>query len=158
MRRFQPGETLDRVRRALRDDRQWLASLDRAPAIHLAVLVEPYLGHVLAGRKTVESRFTKHRTTPFRMVSAGDIVFLKRSGGPVVGVIRVRAVEYVVLSAATWPRVRKLGNQLCADATFWEDRINKTYASLLHVGAVTPMEPVTVRKRDRRPWVVLKPA
>ena len=60
--------------------------------VHLAIFVEPYLELVLAGKKTIESRFSANRCPPYNAVKKGDLLLLKRSGGPVVGVATVGQV------------------------------------------------------------------
>jgi hypothetical protein len=42
-----------------------------------------------------------------------------------------------------------------ADASFWADRAAARYATLVTMLEVVKTEPVPVRKRDRRGWVVL---
>ena len=59
------------------------------PAIHLAILIEPYLSFILNGKKTIESRFSINRIAPFDKIQTGDIVLLKRAGGPLVGISQV---------------------------------------------------------------------
>ena len=61
---------------------------------HLCVLREPYVTFILDGRKTIESRFHKTRTLPFKKVAAGDILFLKRWDGPLRGLMLIGATEY----------------------------------------------------------------
>src|SRR5271169_6453922 len=86
------------IRSAVVDNALWCSVLgapgtDLPPcAIHLAVFIEPFLGYVLDGTKTVESRFSINRCAPFGKVSQGDVLLLKRAGGPVVGITRVLAV------------------------------------------------------------------
>jgi ASC-1-like (ASCH) protein len=128
-----------------------------ATGVHLAILVEPFLSYLLTGRKTIESRFGKTRSAPYRQVGTGDVVFLKRTGGPVVGMLRVDRAEFIELNGdRNWSHVRGFAEALCADETFWKDRREKQYATLVHVGAVKEINPVAVAKRDRRPWVILK--
>lgn len=130
-----------------------------APGVHLAVLVEPFLGYLLNGRKTVESRFGKTRSAPYRQVAPGDVVLLKRTSGPVVGLLRVERADFEVLDGEkSWRRIKAYERALCADDAFWEERREKRYATLLHVAAVREICPVPVMKVDRRPWVVLKDA
>ena len=55
----------------------------------------------------------------------------------------------------TWGRVRSLSREICADEDFWESRRDKRYASLMHIAAITAIEPFVIDKADRRAWVVL---
>lgn len=144
------------MRGVLSSDAKWCSFFDTANRIHLAVLVEPFLTFILDGRKTIESRFAFTRVAPFRRISIGDLVLLKRSSGPVIGVARVGPVEFFELSAVTWPKVRALSASLCVDDEFWRARQKKRYATLLTVDAVRAVDPLSVEKKDRRAWVILR--
>ena len=60
---------------------------------HLVILKKPYLDAILAGRKTIESRFIKTKHSPFGKVAAGDRLFLKISSGPVCATALAAAVK-----------------------------------------------------------------
>lgn len=60
---------------------------------HLAILTPGWIERILDGSKTIESRFTKVRCAPFGKVNAGDIVYIKESGGLVKGMFTVAKVE-----------------------------------------------------------------
>src|SRR4051812_10724773 len=116
-----------RIRAELDDDRSWSAYVRQAPQLHLAILVEPFLEYILEGKKTVESRFGVTRGIPFGRINRGDLIMLKRSAGPIVGIARVSKSESMSLSEGTWPRVRSLAKQICADEQFWFERRDKRY-------------------------------
>lgn len=153
---LQTADMLPQLREALSDDPHWTRLMEQALGFHLAVLVEPYLAYILEGRKTIESRFSKNRVPPFGRVRVGDLVFLKRAAGPVVGVMCVERADFLLLNEETWPQVRALSRPLCADSDFWLARADKHYATLLHVGAVRALRPFLVQKTDRRAWVILR--
>ena len=127
---------------------------------HLAVFSGPFLELILSGSKTIESRFSKVRCAPFESVKPGDIVLMKRSGGPVVG-------EFTVGKVMTWRDMTgedlaaiavSYGSAIAADAVphFWEDREDCRYATLLYVqNPIRYERPLYIPKRDRRAWVVL---
>jgi len=152
----QLADVLPQFRSAIADDPVWSRLVDQAVGLHLAILVEPYLTYILEGRKTIESRFSKNQAPPFKRVQMGDVILLKRSSGPVVGVAHVERADFLLLNEKTWPQIRNLSKQLCADASFWLARANKQYATLLYVGAVRPLPPFQIQKTDRRAWVVLR--
>lgn len=143
----------------------WRAALERVldPALperaHVAVMREPYLSYVLAGRKSVESRFSRHRVAPFDQVGIGDLLLLKAQSGPVTGIARVAHVDSYVLDPATWASIReRFSAALCAeDDQFWADRGDARYATLIRITGAVAIEPLALEKRDRRPWVVLVP-
>jgi hypothetical protein len=134
---------------------QWSARVRDAPRIHLAVLVEPYLEYLLVGKKTIESRFSIHRIAPFEVVHQDDIVLLKRSGGPVVGLALVGRTEFFHLAPSAWAQVKSYSREICADTDFWRSRRDKRYASLLHIADITTLDSFSIEKADRRAWVVL---
>jgi hypothetical protein len=126
--------------------------------VHLAIFVEPYLSLVLDGRKTIESRFGVNMCAPHGRVSPNDLLLLKRVSGPVIGVCKVDKTWFFDLRTSELDRVReRFSRQLCAeDPAFWLARAHTSFATLMKVDCVTPLEPIAVQKRDRRGWVVVR--
>lgn len=131
-----------------------------ASALHLAVCIEPYLRYILEGKKTVESRFSTRRFAPYHHVDPGDVVLLKQSSGPIVGICLVTHVWFYKLNPQSWQELRtQFAQALCAsDPAFWQEREQAAYATLMRVREVQAIPPMSVSKRDRRGWVVLQPA
>jgi len=125
-------------------------------ALHVAVFREPYLTWVLDGRKRVESRFSQNQVVPFGEVNVGDIVALKRVGGPIVGICLVNATWSYRLDPATWPEIReRFGSLICADdEEFWLSRKAARFATLISLDHVRGVEDIDYPKSDRRGWVV----
>lgn len=124
--------------------------------VHLAVFVEPYLGYVLDGTKTVESRFSQRSIPPYRVVSPGDVILLKQSGGPVVGVCRIADAWFYELNPSSWRDVRGFAKALRVEGeTFWDARADASYATLMRIEHPRTVAPLGCVKRDRRGWVVL---
>lgn len=61
---------------------------------HLAILTKPYLEKILAGQKTIASRFSRARVPPFIKVRAVDVVFLKEVAGPVHAIALASYVQF----------------------------------------------------------------
>jgi len=127
-------------------------------ALHLAILVEPYLQFILDGRKTVESRFSARRRAPYESVRGGDVVLLKRSGGPLVGISQVADVWFYRLDPKSWKAIRaEFTAALCAqEPAFWKQRRHASFATLMRLQHVRPIPPIACAKRDRRGWVILQ--
>ncbi len=151
----------------LRDDPFWenylhqFVSQEYSPfALHLAILVEPYLQFILDGKKTIESRFSVHRCPPYKGVHRGDVILLKRSGGPIVGLCQVADAWFYQLDPESWTTIKKdFAVAICAqDPDFWVDREAASFATLIRVKHVRSIAPIKYVKRDRRGWVVLQPA
>jgi hypothetical protein len=127
-------------------------------AIHLAVFVEPFLQFVLDGKKTVESRFSVNQCAPYNCIESGDLILIKRSGGPVVGVAEASKAWYYKLDKQALRAIRtKFGSLLFAeDPAFWDSKSNSCYATLIQLGQVETITPIECLKRDRRGWVVVR--
>lgn len=126
-------------------------------SIHLAVMVEPYLRFILDGSKTVESRFSVHRIAPYERVEIGDVILLKRTGGPIVGICQVSQRWFYKLDPHSWQTIKQNFTQaLCAqDPSFWKQRKSASFATLMRVKHVRSISPITISKRDRRGWVIV---
>ncbi|MGH3799407.1 MAG: hypothetical protein ACRDTD_04590 [Pseudonocardiaceae bacterium] len=151
---------MDELHAATREHPEWTALAttldDPTVSVHLAVMLEPFLRYVLNGQKTVESRFSKNAIAPYGKVAPGDLVLMK--AGPVVGSFRVASVEFGMLNGGELARLRHdYARTICADDDqFWQARADKRYATLVGVDDVRKLPQITVPKRDRRGWVVLR--
>lgn len=101
--------------------------------IHVAILKEPYLEAILAGRKTIEMRLTLTNRAPFERLRDGDRVFLKRSGGPFRGTaIADHAMFLRDLTPRAIDRLRRDYNEwIRADAAHWRSKRGARYGTLI---------------------------
>jgi hypothetical protein len=149
---------------AARQDLVWsdlvdaqMRGADDQIGIHLAIVLEPYLAFILDGTKTVESRFSRNGCAPFGRVSVGDVVLLKRSSGPVVGLCTVSDVWDYRLAPGSLVEIKeRFGPAICPQGRFWEERRDAAFATLMRVDGSRPLPNLTVPKKDRRGWVVLR--
>jgi hypothetical protein len=152
----------DAVQSAVRDDPFWESYLchliSQHGALHVAIFMEPYLQFILDGRKTIESRFSARRRAPYECIQRGDVVLLKRSGGPIVGISQIADVWFYGLDPLSWRAIREeFTEALCAqDPSFWEQRQHASFATLMRLQRVRALSPIACAKRDRRGWVVLR--
>lgn len=125
--------------------------------LHLAIFVEPYLTFILEGRKTVESRFSSVRCAPYDKVHPGDVVLLKKAGGPVSGICRVDSAWFYEVDRSSLQEIRReFAARICpADSTFWAAREDKSFATLISLADVARLPEFVVGKRDRRGWVTI---
>ena len=156
---------LETVRDAVQSNEFWQSYLtnfafDYPPEVstHLAVFLEPYPSYILDGQKTVESRFSVKRIPPYRRVGVGDVLLLKGTGGPIVGIGRISQVwSYHIDPESLCELQSVFSDALCAqDPEFWAERSNASFATLMRLDHVQSIAPVYVGKSDRRGWVVLR--
>ena len=131
---------------------------------HLAILSPGWIELILDGSKTIESRFTKVRCAPFRKVHAGDIVYMKESGGLVKGMFTAEKVE--TFENLTDAQICDLFYKEYREQIFSslsalmrrppEKWLTAKHATLIHVrDPVAFDDPLPFPKRDPRAWVVL---
>lgn len=149
----------------LYDDYEWRTIVDKIEkeqsiGIHLAVFTEPFLTLVCKGEKSIESRFSQNKITPFEKVSKGDIVLIKESGGYVKAVFIVGEVRFYTYLNEN--RLREIedsyGKFICSkyDSTFWESRAKANFATLIEIKTLRQLEPFHIEKNDRTGWSTLK--
>lgn len=128
--------------------------------IHLAIFTEPFLSLLLKGEKSIESRFSINKVPPFEKVSEGDIVFVKKSGGEVIGYfIAGKASYYSAPNEAKLEHIKKnfskaIGTH-CVNG-FWESRHHAKHISLIEVKFITKLKPLKIDKRDRTAWSIVR--
>lgn len=127
--------------------------------VHLAIFNEPFLSLIFAGKKTIESRFSKNKISPFYKAKKGDIVFIKKSGGAVLGYFIVGDAHYYNMPKDEELKAikNKYSEGICTFATsdFWERRISARYISLLEIVAIKKIHPFSIDKKDRQAWAII---
>jgi len=126
-------------------------------AAHIAVMVEPYLTRILEGKKTIESRFSRKKIAPHGKVHKGDVVFLKKSGGPIVGCFRVSEVLFFEIDGpAVLASIREQYEEsLCVEDAFWDAKRESSYATLLPITDLrTFHHPIPVHMKNRQSWLI----
>ena len=128
--------------------------------IHLAVFNDIILNELLAGNKTIESRFSTNRISPFGKVQSGDIVLVKKSGGPVVAVFVTGSVSsYSNLTPAKISALRhQYSNSLglSENDEFWKEKVKSKYGTLITIKRLMEVYPYHIEKKDRTGWVVVQ--
>ena len=132
---------------------------------HLAILTPGWIERILDGSKTIESRFTKVRCAPFGQVNAGDIVYMKESGGLVKGMFTVAKVE--TFENLTEGQIcdlfykeyrEQIFSSLSASMRYPPEKwLTAKHATLIHISDPIAFDgfPFPFPKRDPRAWVVL---
>ena len=124
---------------------------------HLVILKKPYLDAIIEGRKQIESRFTRTKHPAFGGVLAGDKLFLKVSSGPVCGKATVEAVKnFENLTPGQIIEIKRRYNKYIKGSDeYWDSKMDSRFGFLVWLTDIKPIEPVRIRKKDWRAWVVL---
>ncbi|MBN2020346.1 MAG: ASCH domain-containing protein [Sedimentisphaerales bacterium] len=124
---------------------------------HLVILKKPYIDTILAGKKTIESRFYQTRQKWLSQVNAGDKLFIKASSGQVLATATVAAIKvFDNLDPRQIAELKKQYNQqILGDAQYWQAKRNCRFGILCRLRDVSPITPRFIRKADWRAWVIL---
>lgn len=124
---------------------------------HLVILKKPYLDAILSGRKRVESRFTKTKRHAFGRVLPGDKLFLKVSSGPVCATATVAAVKNFenLTSKQILELKQRYNRYIMGSEEYWRSKTDCRFGFLAWLDDVKTIEPVRIRKKDWRAWVIL---
>lgn len=126
---------------------------------HLAIFKGNGAELILNGKKIIESRFSKNKIPPFGVISSGDLVYIKVSGGEIIGQFRVqKVIFYDGLDIRDIRGIReKYGKQLAVDEAYWKGKADAKFGSLIFIGQSVRFltSPIKLKKKDLRGWVVL---
>lgn len=139
------------------------------PTTHLAIFTQPLLDLLLDGHKTIETRMSKIKIPPYKVVALGDHVIMKQSGGPVKGAFKVAKVDTFYsgscLESELFETIRDVDSLKIFGQrdvmNIYRDVFKKKwcaskYATFMHAKNVQRYDPVIpIKKTNRQAWVVL---
>lgn len=124
--------------------------------VHLGIFSEPYLTYMLEGKKIIESRFSKNKIAPYNQITKDDIVIVKKSSGDVLGYFTIKDVLFFDLNKISIDEIKsKYHKQLCVDETFWINKKNSNYATLIIIDKLFKLKPFHVNKKGMQTWIKL---
>ena len=125
--------------------------------LHLAIFSEPFLTCVIEGRKTVESRLSRNRISPYGSIYSGDIILIKEVGGPICGITLAKEALFYDLNVDSLSDILdEYGSRICAPPDYWDSISDVEYATLIELEQTSQVSPIPFSKRDRRGWVTLR--
>lgn len=126
-------------------------------ACHLAILLKPYVDMVLDGRKTMESRLTRHPLPPFRCIEPGERIYIKISGGPIAATALAGEVRFFEgMTPRDVQAIRRDHNDgIRGDAGYWQRKKWSRYATLVHLRDVQPASDGPRVRSQGMAWFVL---
>jgi hypothetical protein len=128
--------------------------------VHLAVFSEPFLSLLLSGVKTIESRFSVNKISPFGKVLPRDIILVKESGGQICGLFRAEKVAY--FSNLKHEKISDLNNKFGKDITwnidpdFLNNKKKSKFLTLIWVTDLHRIDEANSGKNDRTSWATIR--
>ena len=127
--------------------------------VHFALFTKGIVQSILDKEKTIESRFSKNKITPYKQVEPGDLVFMRETGykNPLCAYGIVSEVKYFDFHKLSVNDVKIVYNdKIKASNQFWKSKQTANYATLIYFKEVNPLVDVQLpTKKDRRGWVTL---
>ena len=126
---------------------------------HIAIVSASIEAALRCGRKTIESRFARARRAPIGCVAAGDLLYFKRSGGPLIG--RTRVLQVHNLNDVTPVQLHAIRRdhaaRIAADAGFWRRQAGRRYGVLIWIDKLQPVNrsTITVARQFGTAWLTL---
>lgn len=131
---------------------------------HLAIFSKNIAEQIFIGKKTIETRFSAKRISPFGQINKGDLIYIKPSGEEISGQCVVRKViSFEELSKEDFEYIKeKYGKALSLgskeeDEKYFEEREDAKYGTVIFLDKVERFvtAPIKIPKKDLRGWVVL---
>ncbi|NCT55437.1 hypothetical protein GW755_01180 [bacterium] len=112
------------------------------------------LGNILAGNKTIESRWYVNKVAPWGKIFKGDTVYFKESGCAITAKSKVKSVsQYSSLNENVIVQIIKnYGRQIAPDTlskeflAWGKKQSNKKYCILIFLEKVKKVEPFNINK------------
>jgi ASC-1-like (ASCH) protein len=117
---------------------------------HIAILKYKgkYLEKIGSGEKTIESRWSINKISPYKKVSVGEIIYFKESGRPVTKKAKVAKVLY--FEALNFKKIKfileEYGSDICISEEDSKNLTNKRYCSLFFLDDVQEVTPFSIDK------------
>mgnify|MGYP003393181839 CR=1 FL=1 len=126
---------------------------------HLALFTKESAEKILSGEKSIEIRIAKSKIAPFGAVSANDLVYIKVSGGDIIGQFRVKKVITIDgVDDEDLDEIKdKYGKELINPQIEIKDKNRCKYATIIFIGDSNRFitSPIKLPKKSLRGWVVL---
>ena len=126
--------------------------------LHLAIFSPGFIQKIFIGQKSIDARFSKIRCMPFASIEKGDLVLMKKSGGPILGYFVAGNVKFFkdLTPRKLESTVKDNWDRLALTQKFWQKRKNSKYLTLIAITKPTKFRiPVSVKKKNLSGWVCL---
>jgi len=130
---------------------------------HLAILSKEkkLLDLIISGKKTIESRWYEYKRTPYQNISAGEIVYFKEVGEPVIAKALVDQVLFFDQLDEVKIRsiLEKYGKHIGIPISSTSKYVGKNYCTLVFLSKARKIEPFHINKKgfgSMAAWITVK--
>jgi len=121
---------------------------------HVAIMSRQFgdlISKILNKEKVIESRWSKNKIAPYDKIKAGDTVYFKNSGGPIIA--RAKAFKILQFDNLNQKKfeyvVKNFGKQICLQNTKYDDWYkSKNYVTLIFLTNPEAIKPFNIDKLE----------
>lgn len=117
---------------------------------HLAIMDKnrKFLNKIIAGEKSIESRWYKFKRHPYQNISPGDNIYFKDSGDPVAVKAQVSKVLFFdsLNNTKIVEILEKYGRDICLPVSYASELADKHFCTLIFLEQVNKIVPFNVDK------------
>ena len=130
---------------------------------HLAILDKKknWLDKILAGKKTIESRWYKSQRAPYNKIKVGDTIYFKNSSSPITAKAEVEKV--IFFNHPTEQEIKdlleKYAKQICIDEAYKSEYEKYNYITLIFLKNPQTVPPFNINKQgfgNMAAWITLE--
>lgn len=126
---------------------------------HLAIFLRGTAEKILSGEKQVEVRLSENRVLPYKAVAKDDEIYLKNSGGKIIGRSMVdNCLYYDHLNQAMLEDIynKYHASHALVNDKFWRSKRKARFATIIFLKNPKKfLTPIIYKKNDRRAWVII---
>ncbi len=128
---------------------------------HLAIMRNPWFKKYISGEKTIESRISQNKLTPYQKVTIGDWIYPRQSGKKLASYkAQVKYVEYWRLgiypeSRALLDKLLQFKDSICIDEAYIQSKAKCKYLTLIWTKPIIKLEnPFEFTQKGQKAWFV----
>ena len=123
---------------------------------HIAIMKgKEYIKKIINGEKTIESRLSKTKISPYERVRVGDTVFLKESGGNIVAKFIVKKIVFFEdINPIILDKIKENYNEyILAPDSYWSSKINANYGTLIYIDKPEMITSIKMKNKNRSGFI-----
>lgn len=116
---------------------------------HIAIMKKEWLKRVELGEKTIESRWYKHKRSPFNNIKKDELIYFKETGKPVT--LKAKVENALFFEGLNEIKIKEIiknyGNKICINEDYIKELKDKNYCTLVFLKDIEKIKPFNINKK-----------
>ncbi|MDD5651155.1 MAG: hypothetical protein PHF86_12195 [Candidatus Nanoarchaeia archaeon] len=108
-----------------------------------------WLKRVELGEKTIESRWYKHKRSPFNNIKKDELIYFKETGKPVT--LKAKVENALFFEGLNEIKIKEIiknyGNKICINEDYIKELKDKNYCTLVFLKDIEKIKPFNINKK-----------